>query len=88
MAVKLPKEFVATRWNGYYWNTKEEHLYSCKIEGVLRPLKRQDNSYVMWKFGGPIYQISVKGKSRSVSHEGFKTGFNLKFKKKKFPVEK
>lgn len=88
MTVKLPKQFVSTRWPGYYWNIKEERLYSCKISGVLRPLTLQDNSFVQWKFGGPIYQISINGKSKVVSHRGFQVGFNLRPKKKKFPVQK
>jgi len=37
--VTLPKEFVATRYPGYFFNTKDDQLYSMKIDGVLKPLR-------------------------------------------------
>ena len=36
--VTLPKDFVAIKFPGYFWNIKEQRLYSMKVTGVLRPL--------------------------------------------------
>lgn len=37
--VKLPSQFVATKYPGYFFNTEDEQLYSLKVDGVLKPLK-------------------------------------------------
>jgi len=62
--VTLPKDFVATRYPGYFFNTKDDKLYSLKIDGVLKPLKLQaanqfNHLYRYSPDGG--YQVSVKG---------------------------
>jgi len=36
--VSLPKEFVATKYPGYFFNLKDKKLYSLKIDGILKPL--------------------------------------------------
>jgi hypothetical protein len=33
--VTLPKDFVATKHDGYFWNLKEQKLYSIKVGGTL-----------------------------------------------------
>lgn len=37
--VKLPPEYVATKFPGYFFNRDDEQLYSLKIDGVLKPLR-------------------------------------------------
>jgi len=37
--ITLPKEFVATKFPGYFFNRNDQKLYSLKISGVLKPLK-------------------------------------------------
>lgn len=59
--IKFPDEFVATRYPGYYWNTKDRQLYTIKVTGVLQPLKKYSAS--AWqKQPGEYYKISQKGK--------------------------
>ena len=36
--VTLPKDFVATRYPGYFWNVVEKKLYSIKVTGELKPM--------------------------------------------------
>jgi len=61
--VKLPSEFVATKYPGYFWNTETQVLYSLKIDGVLKPLKIiNPNRWNSWPMPG--YRVSVKGRGR------------------------
>jgi len=61
--VTLPKEFTATKFPGYFWNTKTRELYSIKIGGELRrlPLKKP-NCWNNWKEDG--YRVSYNGLRR------------------------
>lgn len=63
--VTLPKDFVAIKHPGYFWNLKEKKLYSMKVTGVLRPLAGPYtlNPFNHWSSG---YQISVDGSKRYV----------------------
>ncbi len=69
--VTLPKEFVATKYPGYFWNIKDKQLYSVKITGMLKPLA----STYLWRKNYPPnpavpgYNISVKGRKRFMSIE-------------------
>lgn len=61
--VTLPPEYTATKYFGYFWNTKEQRLYSIKIGGVLRPLKATNPN--RWnELPGPAYRVSDKGWKR------------------------
>ena len=62
--VTLPKDFVATRHPGYFWNVVEKKLYSIKVTGELRPMKFQKGGNFGWVKVEPGYQISVKGQKR------------------------
>jgi hypothetical protein len=62
--VRLPEEFIATKYNGYFFNTKNETLYSIKLGGLLRPLPlrypdRFNHLHI------PAFYISVKGIRRA-----------------------
>ena len=61
--VTLPKDFVATKHDGYFWNLKEQKLYSIKVGGTLRRLAgpRKPNPFNHYIEG---YQVSVQGKKR------------------------
>jgi hypothetical protein len=63
--VTLPKEFVATRYPGYFWNVVEKKLYSIKVTGELRPMAFHKGGNFGWVRVEPGYQISVKGKKRT-----------------------
>jgi hypothetical protein len=63
--VTLPKEFVATRYPGYFWNVVEKKLYSTKVTGELRPMAFHKGGNFGWVRVEPGYQISVKGKKRT-----------------------
>ena len=75
--VVLPEGFVKTRYNGYFWNVYEQTLYSIKIKGVLRKLKRITDlrRYNMYgteamQLNRPkeyYYQVSVNGKPRTMT---------------------
>jgi hypothetical protein len=81
--VTLPKEFVATRLPGYFWNTKDQRLYSVKVTGALRPLKKQAAN--RWNHGKVGYQISHMGHKRFMSDDYLK---KLKPKTQVFPLFK
>jgi hypothetical protein len=60
--VTLPREFVATKFPGYFWNTTEKKLYSVKVSGYLHPLKSIKPSHFNdWTAG---YKVSVQGERR------------------------
>jgi hypothetical protein len=62
--VTLPKDFVATRYPGYFWNVVEKKLYTIKVSGELRPMKFQRGGNFYGHKIAPGYQISVKGRKR------------------------
>ena len=62
--VTLPKDFVATRYPGYFWNAVECKLYSLKVTGELRPMAFHKGGNFGWVRVEPGYQISVNGRKR------------------------
>jgi hypothetical protein len=61
--VTLPKEFVATKYPGYFWNTLNKQLYSVKVTGELKPLvKTTPNMFNHYQEEG--WRVSVKGERR------------------------
>ena len=62
--VTLPKDFVMTRYPGYFWNVAEKKLYSIKVTGELKPLSffRGGTFYV--RTFDPVYKISQQGVKR------------------------
>jgi hypothetical protein len=60
--VTLPKEFVATKFPGYFWNTSEKKLYSVKVSGYLHPLRYTRAS--PFTHGVEGYRVSVSGERR------------------------
>jgi hypothetical protein len=62
--VTLPKDFVATRYPGYFWNVVEKKLYTIKVSGELRPMTFQHGGNFYGHRIEPGYQISVKGRKR------------------------
>jgi hypothetical protein len=62
--VTLPKDFVATRYPGYFWNVEEKRLYSVKVTGELRPMTLQRGGTFYGHVIEPGYQISVGGCKR------------------------
>ena len=68
--VTLPKQFVATRHPGYFFNKDDEHLYSLKMDGVLKPLKFHKPDYFNKLNHHPRrlteggWRVSVKGQRR------------------------
>lgn len=64
--VILPKGLTATRYPGYFWDTKRHKLYSIKIAGVLRelPITKPNKFNHM---SGPGYRVSHRGVRRVLS---------------------
>jgi hypothetical protein len=69
--VTLPKDFVATKHDGYFWNLKEQKLYSIKVGGTLRRLSgpRKPNPFNHYIEG---YQVSVNGRKRIMALDTLK----------------
>jgi len=67
--VTLPKDFVATRYPGYFWNVKEKKLYTIKVTGELRPMTFNRGGTWYGVRHEPGYQISVKGRKRKYTME-------------------
>ncbi len=78
-------EFVATAYPGYFFNVKDEQLYSMKVDGILKPLKykhpnhwnrigtypsRLDDGSKVYSKGG--YHVSVQGRPRFYAIEQLK----------------
>lgn len=79
--ITLPKEFVSTKYPGYFWNIQEEKLYSVKVHGALKPMVMQKPNF--WNHGQANYQVSVGGKKRYLFLSDLK---KLKPKREKYPI--
>lgn len=64
--VTLPKDFVKTKFPGYFWNVKEQVLYSIKVTGELRPLKFQKARTFYNIYHPAGYRVSVDGHKRTL----------------------
>jgi len=70
--VVLPKQFVAVpRYSGYFWNVEDKRLYSCKVSGVLAPLKLK-TAFRGFVRGTRVdrdqgYAVSVDGQRRFIT---------------------
>lgn len=62
--VTLPNEFVSTKYPGYFWNLKEKKLYTMKVSGVLRPLKKPLPNF--YNHFADAYTVSVNGRRRGM----------------------
>lgn len=62
--VTLPKDFVSTRYSGYFWNVKEQKLYSLKVTGELRLMSFFKGGIWNGVTHDPGYRISVNGARR------------------------
>ena len=71
--VTLPVDFVATKAPGYFWNVKEQKLYSIKVSGELKPLAFHKGGNFGWIRVEPGYQISVKGRKRTFTLDYLKS---------------
>jgi hypothetical protein len=68
--VTLPNDFVATKYSGYFWHLKEKKLYTLRVSGILRPLKKYPPNF--WNHFRDEYRVSVEGTRRAVSMEYLK----------------
>ena len=60
--VVLPKDFVETKYPGYFFNVVDENLYSVKVTGTLKPLaKSRPNQFNHFRTG---WGVSVRGNHR------------------------
>ena len=75
--ITLPEQMTAVpKYPGYFWHVDEEQLYSIKVDGVLKPLKKQyslgyfkgmnqQHHAALWaSFDEYFYRISHKGKRK------------------------
>lgn len=62
--VTLPKDFVATRYPGYFWNVVERKLYSLKVMGELKPMTFFKGGTWYGVTHEPGYKLSVNGVRR------------------------
>ena len=80
--VTLPKEFVATKYPGYFFNITDQKLYSVKVTGMLKPLAKQfPNQFNHFVPEG--YSVSIRGKKRVLELSYLKT---LKPKSTVYPI--
>lgn len=71
--IKLPADFIATKYPGYFFNAFEDRLYSMKVDGVLKPIQFIRPNYfnkLHRTEGG--YRISVKGVRKFLSIESLR----------------
>lgn len=62
--VTLPKEFVATKYPGYFWNVIEKKLYTLKVTGELKPMTFFKGGIFYGQRFDPGYKLSVGGQRR------------------------
>lgn len=64
------------KFPGYFWDVKDNVLYSIKVDGILKPLKVRTlhpsakkylTSYSYLVIGEPYYIISYKGERKYLS---------------------
>lgn len=65
--IVFPKEYVKTKYAGYFWNVEEKKLYTIKVTGVLRPMKLCKGGFFHGYDIKPGYRISVNGVHHSLS---------------------
>lgn len=65
--ITFPHEFTATKYPGYFWNVEKKELYSIKVTGELRKLKRVKSSHFNRYFDG--YVVSHRGCRRHLTME-------------------
>ena len=83
--ITFKPEFIATKYPGYFFNVKDEQLYSMKVDGILKPLKyyrpnrfnyiglrpvKLNDGEKVYSKGG--YYVSVKGRRRFYAIEQLK----------------
>lgn len=62
--ITFPKNLTATYLPGYFWDVENKELYSIKIGGVLKKLKRLKATRFMKKCGHWYYRVSHEGNNR------------------------
>jgi hypothetical protein len=65
----IPEELIAIpNWHGYFWHPTEQVVYSLKITGQLRKLKKTTPfTYNNYHYGAG-FRLSYNGKSRTKFH--------------------
>jgi hypothetical protein len=63
--VTLPRDFVATRYPGYFWNVVEKKLYSIKVTGELKAMTFNKGGTFYGVTYPAGYRISVQGRKRT-----------------------
>jgi hypothetical protein len=63
--IRIPDGFAAVKgFPGYFWHLSEEKLYSMKIDGILKPLKKQRGFNRGWQPIPPHYAVSKNGRRK------------------------
>jgi hypothetical protein len=63
--VVLPREYVATKYPGYFWNTDNQKLYSIKVTGELKQIAYHKGGYFYGHKVEPGYRVSHQGNRRT-----------------------
>jgi len=80
--ITLPPPFTATRYPGYFWNTETKLLFSLKVGGELREMKRYYPS--RWtRWDTPYYLVYHQGRQRGM---GLRYLSELKLQDSEIPV--
>lgn len=77
--ITFPKEFTKTKYDGYFWNTNDFHVYSIKT-GVLRKIKKTIiTPYLRYKChwiptdNNWFFTVSVNGTKRTITENYLKS---------------
>ena len=60
--IKLPKNLVSIKYPGYFYDVVERKMYSCKVNGVLTPLKLNEGFFFKGRSFPPGWVVSHKGR--------------------------
>lgn len=90
--ITLPEKLTAIKYPGYFWDTENHKLYSVKIDGILKPIKRSTiwNMRRYCPYGWNdfadnwVYRVSVQGKRKYLSDKYL---LSLEIEDSEFPIK-
>jgi len=65
--IVLPKNLTATKYRGYFWDVVTHKLYSLKVGGELREMKKRKPSRFNTSMSSNVkyyFVVSVRGRRR------------------------
>lgn len=85
--IKLPKNLVSIKYPGYFYDVVERKLYSCKVNGVLTPLKYNKGFFFKGRSFPPGWVVSHQGRKIRLD-QSYLDGLQYTDIEEEFPIER